>query len=241
MDIENAGQEIDDGLELSVDDLFKDPEDSQTSNDTSTTDDNSTSEPEINLTENMRHRINEVRRKTETETQNKVAKELGFDSYDELLKANEDSLIREHGFDKDDVEKVLEPLIESRLTNDPRFKKLEEFEKHEQDRYINEQLAEINRMSGIKYNSVDDLPQETINLWSKGVDLDKAYLATEGKSILLKSTNNARKGTLNHLVPPGTNSGAKTRGLTEKEKEFYRSIVEGITDEELSQKTIKID
>ena len=235
----------DEEIELSVDDLFKDPEESLPQETASTesddqTDKNSESQDE-GMTERVRNRINDVRRKTELETQEKVAKELGYASYSEMLKAKESRLIKEHGFDEEDVDKLLTPLLEARLAADPRFKKLEEIEEREKQTYIKEQLVAINKISGNKFKSVDDLPEATINLWAKGVELEEAYLATAGKELLNKTAAQVQKGSLSHMAPTGSNSGTKKRGLTEYEKQLYRNIMPDITDEELNAKLIDIN
>lgn len=239
--MENFAGQVDETLELSVDDLFKESEDSQPQEAASTkSEDNKAEQPEINLTENMKHRINDVRRKTEKDTQERIAKELGYNSYEEMIKAKESKLIKEHGFDEEDVEKLLNPLIESRLANDPRFKKLEEYEQREKNKYLNEQLAEINKISSVKYSSADDLPKDTIELWAKGVDLKTAYIATAGIDVIKTSANKVHKGDLSQMAPIPENKGVKTRGLTEYEKDIYRSIIPDITEAELSKKTIEI-
>ena len=118
---EIAGQEIDETLELSVDDLFKDPEESLPQEDPSTdesdkeTSDENNSNSEEDMTERVKNRIRDVRRKTEQSTQERIAKELGYNSYSEMMKARESKLIKEHGFDEEDVEKLLTPLLEARL------------------------------------------------------------------------------------------------------------------------------
>lgn len=239
-----AGQEIDEEIELSVDDLFKDPEESLTQDSTSTESDNSDNNSKSDddgMTERVRNRINDVRRKTEQDTQEKIAKELGYNSYSEMLKAKESKLIREHGFDEEDVEKLLTPLLEARLAADPRFKKLEEIEQREKQNYITEQLKAINTISGNKFKSVDDLPEATINLWAKGVELEEAYIATAGKELLTKNAANAQKGSLAHMAQGSSNGGTKKRGLTEYEKQMYRSIMPDITEAELNSKMIDIN
>ena len=241
---ELAGQETDDVLNINIDELFKDTEESQPQENTSNdTEDSKKSDEPSQMTKHMTERINSVRRKTEVETQEKIAKELGYASYSELLKEKEQNLIREQGYNPEDIEKLVEPLLEKRLANDPRFKKLEEIEQREKEDYIKEQLAKINKVSDVKYNSVNDLPQDTIELWSKGVDLHKAYLATAGENILLKRANVSNKGTLNHLADSSSNgvSTGKVRALTEDEKNFYKSIMPYVTDEELAKKTVSID
>ena len=242
MEKEIAGQEIDEDIELSVDDLFKDPEDSQTQdNGQGQSSDDSKNDGNENLTKNMTKRINEVRRKTELEVQDRVAKQAGYASYEDMMKATERKIVEDQGYDPDEINKLLEPLIEKRLSNDPRFKKLEEIESREKDAYLSQQLAAINKISDVKYKSVNDLPNETLNLFAKGVDLKQAFYATQGEGLLSKAANKANNGSLNHLAPLPNGNGVKTRGLNAEEKAMYRMIIPGITEEELSKKTIEID
>lgn len=238
---ENAGQGTDEVLNLSIDDLFKDPEESQPQEDTSNQDAESNKPSEI--TKRMTDRINEVRRKTEADTQDKIAKDLGYASYAEMQKDKEHKLIRDYGYDPEDIEKLVEPLLEKRLATDPRFRKLEELERQEQDEYIKAQLSKINKLSGQRYTSVEQLPKDAIELWSKGVDLSKAYLAAAGEEILNKNVTVANNGGLSHLAESGTSrvSNGKVRGLTDEEKAFYRSINPYITDEELANKSVSLN
>ena len=246
MEKEIAGQEIDDDLDISIDDLFNDGEESQTSDDSQEeksqgSNDSTNLEKGENLTKNMTKRINEVRRKTELEVQDKVAKQAGYESYADMMKATERKIVEDHGYDPDEINKLLEPLIEKRLSNDPRFKKLEEIETREKDDYINKQLAEINKVSDIKYKSVNDLPDDTIKLFGKGIDLKQAFYATHGEGLINKAASRANNGSLSHMAPLPNGNGVKTRGLTAEEKDMYRMIIPGITEEELSKKTIEID
>lgn len=242
---ENAGQEIDDVLDVSIDDLFNDEEDSQTSDNsqeqTSNSDDSKNEEESMNLTKNMSKRINDVRRKTELEVQERVAKQAGYESYEDMMKATERKIVEDQGYDPDEISALLEPLIEKRLATDPRFKKLEEIENREKDDYLAKQLAEINKVSDVKYKSVNDLPDDTIQLFGKGIDLKQAFYATHGEGLISKAANKANNGSLNHMAPLPNGNGVKTRGLTAEEKDMYRMIIPGITEEELSKKTIEID
>jgi hypothetical protein len=157
------------------------------------------------------------------------------------MKATERKIVEDQGYDPDEINKLLEPLIEKRLTNDPRFKKLEEIESREKDAYLSQQLAAINKISDVKYKSVNDLPDETLNLFAKGVDLKQAFYATQGEGLFNRAAQKANNGSLNHLAPLPNGNGVKTRGLNAEEKAMYRMIIPGITEEELSKKTIEID
>lgn len=226
-------------LDIDIDDLFKDPEESQPQEETSNED---SSKEDVNLTEVMTKRINTVRRKTEDEVSERVAKEAGYTSYAEMKKAQEEKLVRDHGFNIDDIEKVIEPLLQKRLADDPRFKKLEDLEKREQENYINTQLNAINATTGQKLK-ISDLPQETIDLWRKGIDLEQAYYATHAKTLITTGTAKSTKGTLNHLAPGSNVGGAKTRGYSAEEKSMFSSILGlggySVTEAELAEKTIK--
>lgn len=219
-------------LEINVEELFKNPlEESPSSPDPQGSDEN--------LTQNMINRINTVRRETEEKTKDALAKELGFPSYADMKKAEQDKLVRNSGLDPEDVEKVVKPLLEQRLADDPRFKKLEEIEQREKETYIQSQLAAINQVTGQQLK-VTDLSKETLDLWAKGVELEQAYYATHGKTIITKGLSQIQTGSLSHLATNPGMSQVKTRKLTAEEKDMWRSIVPGITEEELSNKTTNI-
>lgn len=222
-------------LEMDIDDLFKDPEDSQpqkTSNEPG-------AKPEEQMTEAVTKRINEVRAKTEKETKDKIAKELGFENYEAMQKANKDKLIKDNGLNPEDVNKIIDPLVESAIANDPRIKKLAEYEEREKAKYISEQLAAINKTTGQKL-TVKDLSPEVLDLWGKGIDLEQAYYAVNGKNILSGRTSKDEQGSLEHLAPGSNAKKGKVRLLTDTEKEMYRAIIPGITEEELAKKTIEM-
>ena len=219
-------------LDIDIDDLFKDEEDSQTPPDTSTP-----SKPD--MTQVMSERINTVKRNTEKETQDKIAKEFGYDTYDAMKKAQADKIATDHGFNPEDIEQVIEPMIQKRLADDPRFKELETFKERERNAYIKSQLAAINTTTGQQLK-MTDLSKETLDLWAKGVELEQAYYATHGKTIIANRTTQIENGSLTHLAPGAGAGATKLRKLTDEEKDIWRSIVPGITEEELLKKTTPI-
>lgn len=227
-------------LELNVDDLFKDPVEDQETNQTNTTDDKTVEEQEKQeMTKGVSKRINEVRHKTEIETEDRIAKQLGYDSYDALLKSKEKEMLQEAGVDNDEVSAMVEKLVEERLKRDPRLKKLEEIESLEKTKFVEAQLNAINQFSDNKYTSVDELPKEVLSIWEKTGDLKQAYLAVKGEELLLKNKSSSLNGSTNHLANPGSVGGSsKTRLLTAEEKEIYRSVLgDFYNEEEISKKT----
>lgn len=220
--------------EITIDELFTDPAVTPPANEN---DPNNPTEPD--LTQAMINRINQVKSKTEKEVQERIAKELGFENYAAIQKAIEEDLIKKHGYNPEDIDKVLEPLLQKRLADDPRLQKLEALEARERESYIAVQLKEINTVTGQNITQAD-LSQETLDLWAKGVDLSKAYYAVQGNEIITKNISQLQNGDLTHLAPANSGTKVKVRGLTNAEKDIYRSIIPGITEEELNKKTTPI-
>ena len=188
-------KELEDTIELNVDDLFTDNlnlDDTNNTNDTNNTlepTDTKKKEADI-ITKAVSERINEVKRKTELETKNNIAKDLGYNSYDEMIKSREDKekkqLLEEAGIDSSkETEELIEKLVEKRLANNPKLKKLEEYENKEKINFVNSQLQEINKLTGGNIKDVSELPQETLALWETTGNLKQAFLDHDAYSIIV--------------------------------------------------------
>ena len=232
-----TGAEVEEVLDVDIDELFKDPDASPTSEDDHVV--KTPEEKKLELTQAMTKRINEVKSKTEKETLERVAKDLGYESYVAMKKVGEADLIKKQGFNPEDIEKVVEPLVQQRLANDPRLKKLEALEQRERDEYVQSQLAAINTATGQNLTA-KDLSKETLELFAKGVGLEQAYYAVNGKEIIAKNKSQINNGTMDHLGTGSSGQGVKTRKLTEEEKDMYRSIAPHLTEDELNKKTVTV-
>lgn len=221
---------------FSIDDLFKDPEE-----DLKPQDEQKPAQEPSEMTKEMSKRINEVRAKTERETRDAMAKELGYDNYEAMKKANEKQVLRDAGLDDAEIEPIVQKLVEKRFAEDPRMKRLEEYEQRDKANFVNEQLKEVNKLTGLNYKDVSELPQEVLTMWEKTGNLKQAYLATQGETLLTKSLAGKQNGSLAHLANPGsTGVGVKERPLTAEEKDIWRMVNPDITDEELSKKTMPV-
>lgn len=242
MEIEN------DFSEFSLDELFNitDTDDSNSTADenaevitdvTDTTNTTDTTDNNINLTKAMSDRINEVKQKTK----DSVAKELGFDNYEELMARKTQEDFSHVGIDIEDpdVKSAIDKIVNDKIANDPRFKKLEQFEQKEKNAFLTSQLNEINSIAGTSYSALDQLPQETVDMFAKVGNLKQAYFATQGENLFAKQQN----GTTSHLSNRNLNSGgSRTRHLTDEEKDTYRLVMgDAITEEELNNIMKDID
>lgn len=243
-EIEKAINTSDDSqeIELNIDELFNEPDEEESEEEV----DNSSKEENNKITtEAVSKRINEVRQKTEKETRDNIAKELGYKDYYDMQKHNEKKILNDAGYDENDenLNNAIDKLVNQRLSNDPRLKKLEEYENREKARFVSDQLQEINGLIGVdnKYTNVDQLPKDVLTLWEKTGNLKQAYLAVEGEKLLTRNNQKKSKDSFSHLANPTNSSNIKTRGLTNEEKDIYRAIMGSyISEEELNKKTIEI-
>ena len=223
---------------FNIDDLFKDSDSDDI--DTDTTIEEQENQDKNEMTKAMSNRINEVRHKTEVETQNKIAKDLGYESYDAMIKAQEKKELQDAGYDDADAEATINKIIEKRLANDPRLKRLEEYENRDKEKFVQGQLNEINKLTGSNFTDISQLPEDTLKMWEKTGNLKQAYLATKGEELLSKSSSYVQKGSTAHMASANNgNISTKTRALTEEEKSIYRGVLgDYITEDELSKITM---
>ena len=180
------------------------------------------------------------------EEREKIAKEAGYESYDDMRKQREKKKLEDEGLDPEVASPVLEDLVKQRIEQDPRIKEYEELKKREQEREFKEwcekEVKQLNSLTDGKIKSLSDVPQDVVKLSEKTGSLKSAYLQLHGEELIaqmkLKQSSQESKGTTNHLaqVKDGVSSTNKTRPLTPEERRAYKMINRNITDEELDKK-----
>lgn len=185
------------------------------------------------------------------EEREKIAKEAGYESYDDMRKQREKKKLEDEGLDPEVASPVLEDLVKQRIEQDPRIKEYEELKKREQEREFKEwcekEVKQLNSLTDGKIKSLSDVPQDVVKLSEKTGSLKSAYLQLHGEELIaqmkLKQSSQESKGTTSHLaqVKDGVSATGKTRPLTPEERRAYKMINRNITDEELDKKVKYID
>ena len=180
------------------------------------------------------------------EEREKIAKEAGFESYEDMRKQNEKKKLEDKGLDPEVASPVLEELVKQRVEQDPRIKEYEELKKKEQEREFKEwcdkEVKQLTSLTDGKIKSLSDVPQDVVKLSEKTGSLKSAYLQLHGEELIsqikLKQTSQESKGTTNHMaqIKDGVSPQGKTRPLTPEERRAYKMINKNITDEELDKK-----
>ena len=225
-----------------LEDLFNDDveqEQSPTANGT-TNPDSSDEQKDVSQTKAFAKRLAEEKTKVANEEREKIAKELGYNSYQELQLSKEKKLYEEKGLDHDEISPLVNQLVEEKLNSDPRMKELEQFRSRQVEEFAKRELEEITKLTGGEITDLKQIPQEVIELWKKKGSLKSAYLELKGEELILKARSAQSKGSTSHLnQPSGSSAGAETkRHLTAKEREMWKFFNPSLTDEELDKKLV---
>lgn len=169
-----------------------------------------------------------------------IAKSMGFNSYEEMIKSKEQKLIEDAGLDPEQVSPVVEELVKRKLNDDPRMKELELLRRQQIEEFGKRELAEITKLTGGEITSLTQLPREVIVLWKQKGSLKSAYMELEGEKLINKIRSEQSKGSTGHLANLGGTTGANEnkRPLTAEEKEIWKLFRPSMTQKELDEKTI---
>lgn len=203
------------------------------------TDDNKSKN--IEQTKAFAKRLKESTDKARNEEREAIAKSFGYDSYDAMMKQRQSQLIKDKGYDPEELSPVVEELVKQRMDSDPRMKELEDLRKRSLAEYGKQELAEITKLTGGQITRLEQLPREVIDLWQKKGSLKKAYLELEGENLVNKIRSEQSKGGTGHLATPGSTPPAPSnkRPLTDEEKQMWKLFNPNVTDEELNKKTVE--
>lgn len=215
----------------------------QTEPESETTNPDDGVKPEVkDTTKAFAKRLSESTAKARREERETMAKELGYESYEDLRAKRELKLMEDKGLNPDDVAPVVEEIIKKRLDEDPRIKELAKFKEEQVKEYGKRELAEISKLTDGEITKFDQLPKEVVELWKQKGSLKAAYLELKGEELILKTRSEHSKGSASHLASPtGTPPPkANVRHLTEKERVTWKVFNPTMTDEDLDKQTVEI-
>lgn len=195
---------------------------------------------EVDQTKAFAKRLKESTDKVRLEERETIAKSLGFESYENMMKERENKKLEEKGIDPEQGSEVINELVKQRIESDPRIKELEEYRKQRVKEFGEKELAEITKLTNGEITSLAQLPKEVLDLWKTKGSLKSAYLELEGEKLITKIRSEQSKGSTEHLKSPSGDSPLPNnkRLLTEQEKRIWKQFNPYMTDEELNKKTV---
>lgn len=197
----------------------------------------------VTETQAFAHRLKEATIKARNEERESVAKGLGYESYADMQKKHEAEMLKENGFNPEDVSPVVEQLVQKRLAEDPRLKEFEVYRQERVNTWAKQELADLKELTGGKISKLEDVPKDVIEAWKTKGSLKAAYLELKGETLIkeiqtgIASAQN--RSTTNHLKTPSgvpaPLTGSNKRPFTPQEREIYKLFNSGVTDEQLSK------
>lgn len=199
------------------------------------------SNDDVTKTKAFANRLKESTTKAVEAERLNIAKALGFESYDALIKSREKKTLEDKGLDPDVVSPVIEELVKQRLDSDPRMKELATYRDKQLLEFGKKELKELSELTEGKITSLAQLSPEVKAAWAQKGSLTAAYMELEGANLVRSMRSEQSKGSTSHLNNPsgGTNVPSGERHLTEEEKQYWRVFHPHMTEEELNKKTVK--
>ena len=204
------------------------------------TEDTGNTQNNVETTKAFSERLKASTAKAVAAERENIAKSLGYDSYDALLKSKEEQVFKDNGLDASVVNPVIEELVKQRIDNDPRMKELAGYREKQIQEFGRKELAELKELTGGKIVTMSQLSREVLDEWAKSGSLVNAYMKMEGANLVRSMRGEQNKGTTDHLQNPSGSNSAPTgkRYLTDDEKRVWKMFNPKMTDEELNKKTV---
>jgi hypothetical protein len=160
-----------------------------------------------------------------------------------MQKAHEDEMLKNKGFDPDEVSPIVEQLVQKRIAEDPRLKEFDSFREQRVNAWAQQELAELKELTDGKISKFEDVPKDVLESWKTKGSLKAAYLEKHGEALIRETrasvASGQNRGSTGHLNSPqgapATTGNATKRPFTEQEREVYKLFNPGVTDEQLSQ------
>lgn len=186
-------------------------------------------------------RLREKTEKAVAEERERIAKELGYESYSTMQKQKESRMLEESGLNPEDVSPVVDKIVEERLKNDPRMKELDSYRERQMKEFAKKELEQIKELTGGTVTSMDQIPEDVLEHWKTSGSLKKSYIALHGEELIAQARRSAPRPSTNHLQSPSGSppTPSDVRPLTDEEKKVWKLFNPQMSEEELNKKTVK--
>lgn len=208
------------------------------------TDNNQVTPDNVETTKAFAKRLSERTNKAVAEEREAIAHQMGFESYDAMIKSRERQALEDQGLDPDQVAPVVDKLVEARLKSDPVMQELNELRARKLQEYADQQVKELSELTQGKITTLSQVPKNVLELWKTTGSLTDAYMQLYGKDLLLQARSVQSRGNTAHMATPENGDDSSTRGmrhLTDEEKRIWKAAFPKMTQEELDKQMVEAD
>lgn len=188
-------------------------------------------------TQAFARRLKEEKAKAKLEARQEIAESYGYASWQEYADAQTNNKILDKGMDPDSVRDILKDLIYTNPEYVEAMKYKQEKEELEKEIFASNSIKKLNETYGTNFKSVNDLDSATVDMWNKGMDLEKAYAANNIQSLIdlaVKKTVASRDNGKSHLNNiNGSSEEVKVRQVSQAELNVAKSL--GLNEEKFKE------
>lgn len=191
---------------------------------------------QVDATKAFAKRLKEETIKIREEERANLAKTLGYETYDDMVKHQQDSKMLQDGYDPE----TLRPMLNDLLKTSPEYVEAMQYKKEkeelEKELFVKDSLKQLNESLGTTFTDIKDLDKDTIDLWNKGLPLDKAYAAANYTK-LMKPTPQPKQPTGKEHMQPVEKGATKSdvRVATEDDIRRFRIFNPNATVDEINK------
>lgn len=182
-------------------------------------------------------RLNKDREKIKTDLKLDIAKQAGYETWEDYNNHQIDSKIVDKGLDAEVVKPFLKDLIKSDPEYQEGIKYKKEKEAVESQIWATQEVKKLNEKYGTSINSIQELDAKVIELWNGGMTLEKAFASENTDKIveLAVKRNNISSGKEHLKGSIGGGSGAISKSLSNIEMDKFRRYNPTATDEDIQK------
>jgi hypothetical protein len=188
-------------------------------------------------TQAFARRLKEEKAKARLEERQSIAESFGYANWQEYADAQTNNKILDKGMDPDSVRDILKDLIYTNPEYVEAMKYKQEKEELEKEIFASNSIKKLNETYGTNYKSVNELDKETVDMWNKGMTLEKAYAANNITSIIdraVQKTVASRDNGKSHLNNVnGSSEEVKVRQVSQAELNVAKSL--GLNEEKFKE------
>lgn len=191
---------------------------------------------QVDATKAFSKRLKEETIKIREEERANLAKTLGYETYDDMVKHQQDNKLLQDGYDPETIRPILNDLLKTTPEYQEAMQYKKEKEELEKELFASDSIKMLNSTFGTTFTSINDLDKDTIDLWNKGIPLDRAYAASNYKT-LTKPTPQPKQQTGKEHMQPVEKGATKSdvRVATEDDIRRFRIFNPSATVEEINK------
>lgn len=195
----------------------------------------------VETTKAFSNRLRERTDKAVDAERERIATKMGYSSYEEMMKTQEDKQFIDQGINPDKARPIVDQMVKEQLAQTPEMQELETLRQEKLRKFAEDELKALGDLVGQEFTSLDQVPKDVIDDWKTSGSLKQSYMKLHGEELIRKTRKGINAGTTQHMQSTGVgngNTGGGRRLIREDELTVWRQMFPGKSDDELRKMTV---